>query len=56
MKLWDAYIRLWEMIKDTSPEIETKPAETDVPILRGSDIDEYGDRGFCIGDSDFCVL
>jgi hypothetical protein len=56
MKLWDDYIKIWENLSNNSPEGETQSTETKEVLRDKGENVEYGDKSFCIGDSDWCIL
>ncbi len=55
MTLWENYMKIWEMLRSSSPEGEM-PTESKESIREKLDVDEDGDKHFCIGNSDWCVL
>ena len=59
MKLWKSRLKIWEMLRDTSPEETTqslfkKPTETKGSLSGKRNAGEYSDKRFCIGDSNWC--
>jgi hypothetical protein len=56
MKLREYYLKIWEILNNTTPEGETQSTETEEILREKRENIEYGDKSFCIGDSDWCIL
>lgn len=56
MTLWESCMKIWEMLRDPSPEGDARTAEIKESTGFNFDLDEADDKHFCIGNSDWCVL
>ncbi len=59
MKFWESCLKIWEMLRDASPEVTTlslfkKPTETRGSLSGKRDAGQTSDKHFCIGDSNWC--